>query len=168
MSPSTSPLVAAAGASFDLLLIAHVACALVGFGAVATTGVQAVRLARRAGTDPGASLRRYFAPGFNWAGRVLYGVPAFGFALLADSGGHLDLGEPWVLAGLGLWALSMLVAEVLIWPAEHRIQVALGGPELPGGVPSGLRRDCLLVGVGAAGLVGAFVVATVLMVAKPG
>ena len=34
-------------------------------------------------------LRRYFRPGFNWAGRFVYGIPVFGFALIAMSHGCL-------------------------------------------------------------------------------
>jgi hypothetical protein len=161
--PFGSGLVAAANAGFDLLIVAHVASALVGFGAVAASGLQAARLSRARG-DPGGGLRRYFAPGVNWAGRVLYLVPAFGFALLADSGGRMDAGDPWVVAGLVLWGLCLVAAETLIWPAERRIQSAVAAGE--GG--TALRRDCLVVGAGAGALVAAFVAATVLMVAKPG
>jgi hypothetical protein len=161
--PFGSGLVAAADAGFDLLIVAHVASALVGFGAVAASGIQATRLSRAAG-DPSAGLRRYFAPGANWAGRVLYLVPAFGFALLADSGGRMDAGDPWVVAGLVLWSVSMVAAEALIWPAERRIQAGVAA----GGGGRALRRDCLVVAAGAGALVVAFVAATVLMVAKPG
>ena len=161
MPPFGSGLVAAANAGFDLLIVAHVASALVGFGAVAATGLQATRLARAAG-DPGAGLRRYFAPGVNWAGRAVYLVPAFGFALLADSGGRMDAGDPWVVVGIVLWGCSVGAAETLIWPAERRIQAALAAR---GVAP---RRDCLVVGTGAGALAAAFVAATVVMVAKPG
>src|SRR5665213_1749835 len=61
------------GAGFSVLLLLHVACAIVGFGAVAVTGVEA-RRAGRPPTGPGADgVRRYFSPGVNWAARALYG-----------------------------------------------------------------------------------------------
>ncbi len=152
-------------AGFDLLLIGHVACAIVGFGALVASGVQAARLGRVGGGGLPANLRRYFAPGTNWAGRVLYGVPVFGFLLLADSGGRLALGDPWVLAGLVLWGISALAAELVLWPAERRIQSALATGARAAGA---LSRECRLVGGlgGALGIV--FVAATVLMVARPG
>jgi uncharacterized membrane protein len=155
---------------FDLLLIAHVACTLFGFGALVTSGVQATRLSRRGLDGAGDTLRRYFAPGVNWVGRVLYGVPVFGFALLADSGGHLRIGYPWVVAGLTLWAAAALVAEVLFWPAERRIQLALVDTVAvvpAGSLPPSVRRDCRLIGVLGAALGVIFLVATVLMVARP-
>jgi hypothetical protein len=152
-------------AGFDLLLIAHVACAIVGFGALVTSGVQAVRLRRADPRSVPTTLRRYFAPGVNWAGRVLYGVPVFGLLLLADSSGRLRAGDPWVIAGLALWGISAVVAEVVLWPAERRIQTVLAEPGARS-APA-LARDCHLVASlgGALGLV--FVAATVVMVARP-
>ena len=166
MSPVPVVLAAStSNAGFDVLLFAHVICAIVGFGALVTTGVQAARLRRFDAASVPATLRRYFAPGFNWAGRVLYGVPVFGFLLLADSSGRLKPTDPWVIAGLGLWGAAVVVAEGVLWPAERRIQAILAAPAQDG--PGGLARDCgLAAGLGGAlGLV--FVVATVLMVARP-
>jgi uncharacterized membrane protein len=154
--------------AFDLLLIGHVASAIFGFGALATSGVQAVRLRRN---GPGSTVVRYFAPGVNWVGRVVYGVPLFGFALLADSHGHLRIGDAWVVAGLVLWALAIGAAEGLLWPAERRIQAALAaGPPDGASTPIGpsTRRDCAIVGLLGAVLAVIFITATVLMVAKPG
>jgi hypothetical protein len=159
---------------FDLLLVAHGGCALFGFGALVTSGIQAIRLRRAGPGGPGVTLLRYFAPGVNWVGRALYGVPLFGVALLADSGGHLRVGDAWVLAGLSLWTLAALLAEGLVWPAERRIQSALVSVPA-GGVPAGeagpaglsVRRDCLIVAVAGAVLAVVFLVATVLMVARP-
>jgi len=167
------PVVLGAGshsAGFDLLLIGHVACALVGFGAVATSGVQAARLSRCGPAGAGEGLRRYFAPGTNWVGRVLFGVPLLGFALVADSAGRWSVGEGWVVFGLVLWALAAVLAEALLWPAERRIQSALAAPaDATAGAPdrSDVRRDCLVVaGLGAA-LTVVFIAATVIMVAQP-
>jgi uncharacterized membrane protein len=163
---------------FDLLLIGHVACALLGFGAVATSAVQATRLLRTGGREVASSFRRYFAPGVNWVGRLLYGVPVLGLALLADSSGRFGIDDGWVLAGLLLWLLAAVVAEGVVWPAERRIQEGLtgagaetgagSGTETGAAAPAGLaRRDCLVVAVGGAGLVLLFVGATVVMVARP-
>ncbi|MGH9047431.1 MAG: DUF2269 family protein [Acidimicrobiales bacterium] len=151
---------------FDLLLIAHVATALVGFGTLVASGVQALRVQRTPPGELAESLRRYFTPGFNWAGRVVYGVPLFGFLLLADSGGHLRLSYPWVEAGLGLWVISILLAEGLLWPAERRIQAALAAGSVVG-LSSSVRRDCLVVAALGGFLGVVFVVVTVLMVARP-
>ena len=153
------------GAGFDLLLLAHVACVIVGLGAIVVSGVQARRLlAVPAGAPVPASLLRYFRPGTNWVGRTLFGVPLFGFALLADSGGAFDLGEGWVAIGLALWALAALSAEGLLWPAERRIQAALGDAAAAAGP---LRAPARRITAVAALLVVVLVTASVLMVAQP-
>jgi uncharacterized membrane protein len=155
---------------FDLLLVGHVACTLFGFGALVTSGIQATRLRRR-GAGGGETLRRYFAPGVNLVGRTVYGVPLFGFALLADSGGQLRIGEAWVVGGLASWAVAVALAEGFLWPAERRIQaaVAAGAPGVGGdALPAAVLRDCRLVGLLGAVLGAIFVAATVLMVARPG
>jgi len=167
------PVVLAAGshsAGFDLLLIGHVACALIGFGAVATSGIQAARLSRCGPAGAGEGLRRYFAPGTNWVGRVLFGVPLFGFALVADSAGRWSVGERWIVIGLVLWSLAAVLSEAVLWPAERRIQSALAvlSDGATGAAPPGdVRRDCLVVAGFAAALTALFVAATVIMVAQP-
>jgi hypothetical protein len=77
------------GAAFDIVLLLHVACVVVGLVTTATAAATATRLRRLLGSPiplP-APLRRYFRPGVNWAGRTVYGIPVFGFALVAMSQG---------------------------------------------------------------------------------
>ncbi len=63
-------------------------------------------------------MRRYFRPGVNWAGRALYGVPVFGFALVAASDGAFDAGDAFVAVGLVLWLVAAVLAEVVVWPGR--------------------------------------------------
>src|SRR5580700_9070148 len=90
------------GAAFDVVLLLHVACVVVGIVTVATAAATARRLGRlvRTAAPLPESLRRYFRPGVNWAGRTVYGIPVFGFALIAMSQGAYALGDGWVLGGL--------------------------------------------------------------------
>jgi hypothetical protein len=90
MTGSAGPL----GAGFDIVLIAHVACVVIGLASVVASGVVAARLRRRP-EDPGEQLVRYYTPGINWVGRVLYGVPVFGFVLLGLSQGSYGLDDGW-------------------------------------------------------------------------
>ncbi|MGH9018001.1 MAG: hypothetical protein ACRDY1_09675 [Acidimicrobiales bacterium] len=154
------------GALYSILLLLHVACAVLGFGALAMTGAQA-RRARRGPQAPGADgVRRYFSPGVNWAGRTLYGVPVFGFALLAASGGAFSAGDGFVVVGLGLWALAAAVAEMVLWPGERRIQEVVSRGWEPG-ADAGFAGDCRRVATAAAGLGVVFVAAVIIMVARP-
>ena len=63
------------------------------------------------------------------------------------------------------WSGAAVAAEGVLWPAERRIQagLAVGAPD-----GTALRRDCRVVEVAGALLGAVFLVATVLMVARPG
>ncbi len=115
------------GAAFDIVLLLHVVCVVVGLATVVTSAATASRLKRLMTTDAvlPETVARYFRPGVNWAGRTMYGIPIFGFALLVMSRGAYDLHDMWVTAGLGLFVLLVLVAEGMLWPAERRLQGTL-------------------------------------------
>jgi hypothetical protein len=152
------------GAAYTLLLLAHVAAAVVGFGALLVTGIQAARARRGPSARSADAVRRYFRPGVNWAGRVLYLVPVLGFALLAASKGDFDASDTFVVSGLAMWAAASIAAELVVWPAERRIQDQVSsGWEL---TPS-LDSDCVKVQLTTLFLSGVFVAAVVIMVAKP-
>jgi hypothetical protein len=152
------------GVVYSILLLLHVGFSVIGFGALALTGIQARRARRGPGAGGADGVRRFFRPGVNWAARTLYGVPILGFALVSSSRGAFSAGDGFVVAGLGLWALSTLVAEVVVWPGERRIQETVSGRWETGGR---FDNDCRRVAASAAVLCGVFVVAVVAMVAQP-
>src|SRR5271163_1017749 len=115
------------GAAFDIVLLLHVGCVVAGIVTLATAAATAARLRRLLGSslplpEP---LRRYFRPGINWAARSVYGIPAFGLALIALSQGAYALGQGWVLGGLASFATLAFVGEGVLWTAEQRLQIAL-------------------------------------------
>jgi hypothetical protein len=157
------------GAAFDIVLLLHVGCVVVGLVTTATAAATATRL-RRLLESPvplPESLRRYFRPGINWAGRTVYGIPVFGFALLALSRGAYALGQGWVLGGLALFAGVALVGEGVMWPAERRLQVALTSTDVPPPVEGSLDHDAAAMSRAATAALVLLVAGTVLMVAQP-
>jgi len=155
------------GALYSILVVVHVLCAVVGFGAVVLTGFQAAR-ARRDPSAPGAEgVRRYFRPGTNWAGRVVYGVPVFGFAVIGASGGAWRPGDAFVVAGLVIWLASAALAETVAWPGERRIQSLVTERWADARRSGELDRTCRQVMAAAAATGALFVVAVVVMVARP-
>ena len=148
-------------AAYDVVLLAHVLVAVVGLGAVVVAGGYALVL-RRSGPGP-ESVRRYYRPGVNWAGRVLFLIPVLGVALMALSHGDWSFADGWITIGLALWAVVAVAAEMALWPAERRLQVAVAGPT----TVAELRPLCLRVAWLSAALSVALVAATVIMVAKP-
>jgi hypothetical protein len=115
------------GPAFDVVLIIHVGCVVVALTTTVASALSAARLRTllRAATPLPDALRRYFRPGVNWAGRTIYGIPVFGFALLALGHGAYGLRDGWVMGGLVLFVGVALLAEGVLWPAERRLQVSL-------------------------------------------
>ena len=159
------------GAAFDIVLLLHVACVVVGLVTTATAAATASRLRRLLGSplplpEP---LRRYFRPGFNWAGRSVYGIPVFGFALIGMSQGAYALGQGWIVGGLALFGGVALVGEGVLWPAERRLQVALTAADAPDSSTSGESLDSDVVSMSCAAVAALvlLIAGTVLMVAQP-
>lgn len=144
-------------ALFEVVLAAHILCAVVGFGSVGVTGAYA-SLARP-WPDHGAvpdSVRRYFRPGPNWASRVMFGVPVFGL-ILAGMGGGGDLGQPWLWIGSGLWLFAAILAAGVVWPAERRIASIVNEGETAS-IDEPARRASRAAGAVDIAVVAAFVV----------
>ena len=170
--------------AYDLVLLAHVLSALAGLVAVVAAGGFALVLRaalRRDGPLPEA-LVRYYRPGVNWVGRVLFAVPVFGAALIAMSGGGWSWSDTWVSLGMGIWAVVAVAAEAVLWPGERHLQDVVTARS---GVPSADRADgaasahdgpgptpddgarCLQAGLVGLGLGVALVAVGFMMVAKP-
>lgn len=150
-------------AAYDIVLLAHVLSALVGLGTVAVAGAYAWALLRSGPQSASESVRRYYRPGVNWAGRVLVLVPVLGIALIAMSQGDWSFSDGWVVAGLMLWTVAVAVAEGVLWPAERRLQSAVVDPS----TGTDVRATCLQVVGTAGGVAVVLVVAMVVMVVKP-
>jgi hypothetical protein len=151
----------ARGAGYDIVLLAHVLSVLVGFGAVAAAGGYALALARSG--PESEPIRRYYRPGVNWAGRILFLVPILGMVLILMSHGQYGYSDQWVGTGLVLWAVVATIGELALWPAERRLQVAVGDPA----PVIDLRAQSLRVAGMSAAVLILLIVATVVMVAKP-
>jgi uncharacterized membrane protein len=164
---------------YDLVLLAHVLTAVVGLVAVGIAGGCALALRRAlvTGGPVPEALARYYRPGINWAGRVLFLVPVLGIALLAMSGGQWSFADGWVSMGMAVWAAVAIAAESVLWPAERRLQEVVaargtGDGQDPGPVDGagGLHEVtglCLRTGAMGLALAAALVVVAVVMVAKP-
>jgi uncharacterized membrane protein len=148
------------------LIVLHVVSAVVGFGAIALTGVYA-GLARRRADE---AVRRYFRPGTNWAARAVYAVPVLGVVLVATSNGSDRYSQTWVWVSLLLWVLATTLAHAVVWPGERRIQqlVAEPPPADTGDRRPELDRAGRRVEWAAVAIDVAFVAVIVLMVARPG
>jgi hypothetical protein len=158
------------GPAFDVVLILHVGCVVVGLTTTVASAATAVRLRTLLRTSvpfPDA-VRRYFRPGVNWAGRAIYGIPVFGFLLLALSHGAYSLADGWVMGGLAILVGMVLIAEGVLWPAERRLQGSVA-TVCEGGLTAAdsLGRDARALVLAAAVTLALLVAGSALMVAQP-
>jgi hypothetical protein len=157
------------GAAFDIVLLLHVVCVVVGIVTTVTAVATAARLRRLLGASVPLPepVRRYFRPGVNWAGRAIWGIPVFGFALLAMSQGAYDLRDGWVVGGLVIFVVVALLAEGVLFPAERRVQAGLGSDGGPVPDADATGHDATLMVRAAGTALVLLVLATVLMIAQP-
>jgi uncharacterized membrane protein len=158
------------GPAFDVVLILHVGCVVVGLTTTVASALSAGRLRTllRTATLPPEAVLRYFRPGVNWAGRTIYGIPIFGFALLALGHGDYALRDGWVMGGLAIFVGIVLLAEGVLWPAERRLQVSLVAASDGGtAADESVRRDARAMELSAAVTLVLLVVGSALMVAQP-
>ncbi len=123
--------------AYDLVLLAHVLAAVAALVAVVASGgfALALRGALRSGRPLTEPVVRYFRPGVNWVGRVLFAVPVLGIVLMAMSGGEWSWSDTWISMGTGAWALVAVIAEAVLWPGERHLQTVVAGRT--GGGPDG-------------------------------
>lgn len=144
------------------LVAAHVVCAVLGFGAVALSGVyggfargaQNGRPGRVDGNE-GEEVTRYFASR-GWAEWLIVPVPFLGAAALAARPAKGDLGDVWVLGGIVIWVAATALLVGAVRPAEDLIRRGAGGGRA--------GRRLMWSSIGSNLL---FVVALALMVTQP-
>jgi uncharacterized membrane protein len=158
-------------AAYAALVTLHVICAVVGFGAVAISGVYGATARHQDREAASEETRRYFRSRGQAEWLVLV-VPFLGAAALAVRRGGGDFGEAWVVAAAVVWLVAAVLLLSVVRPAERRIRDQIQA--IPGDPPG--RPDRQLVGPARAGnrlmwaAIGCdvlFVVALVLMVYQP-
>jgi uncharacterized membrane protein len=157
------------GPAFDIVLIIHVGCVVVSLVTLVAGATTAARLRRllSAGESLPEAVARYFRPGVNWAGRSVYGIPVFGFLLIALGHGAYSLRDGWILGGLAILVAMVFLAEGTLWPAERRLQVSLV-PVHAGGAPGEeVQRDARAMMLSAELALVLVVLGSALMIAQP-
>ena len=145
---------------YDVLVALHVVSAVVGFGAVALSGVYGATARHAGGPDEGEEVARYFrSPGrAQW---LILLVPFLGAAALGTRPEGADFAAVWVVTAAVLWLAAAVLLLFAVLPAERRIRAAGGraGPTADAG-----RR--LMWAAAASDVL--FVAALVLMIGQPG
>ena len=145
---------------YDVLLLAHIVCAIGGFGANGLAGLYASQLYPTASEG---ALKYFSSPKF-YAEKLIYLVPVFGLIMISVSHGVSELAKPWIIFGLGTWIIAIGVAQVLVWPAERGVAQAVSA----GAGGSDVKILARRLARGAMILDVIFLVTFVLMIAQPG
>ena len=165
---------------FKTVLVLHILCAIVGFGAVMLNAIYGNEVRKRPGPDGmavfDANLRvshigEYF----------IYAVFVFGFLLVLLSDDVYEFSQTWVWLAMLLYVIALGLSHGVLFPALKRMRVLMGelaaaGPPPAGGPPAGgpppqvVEMEALGKRVGATGAaLNLFVVAIlVIMIWKPG
>jgi Predicted integral membrane protein (DUF2269) len=166
------------GGIYKLVLVLHILCAIVGFGAVYLNGVYGAEMKKRRGTDAIAIYEANFRVS-KIGEYVIYGVFIFGLALVGLSDSAWKFSQTWVWLASALFIIGLGVSHGVLLPAVKRMgvlmreMVAAGPP--PAGAPAGpppqaVEMEALGKRVGAAGVFLNLLVVAILflMVWKPG
>jgi uncharacterized membrane protein len=131
VTPLLAPPLASAVGDRDLyraLIVAHVVCAVVGFGSLAISGVYGFTSRHPGGPGAVDEARRYFRSPGRLELLILI-VPVLGVGALAVEPAGRGIGQLWALLALGVWAVAAAVLVGVVRPAERRLRVALAGAE---------------------------------------
>ena len=159
---------------YKLVLVLHVLCAIVGFGAVFLNGVYGNEMKRRRGPD---ALAIYEA---NWkvskiGEYFIYAVFVLGLALVGMSDEVWKFSQTWVWLAIVLYVVAIGLSHGVLMPSVKRIGVLMremvaAGPPTGGPPPQAAEMEQLGKRVAATGatLDLMLIAILVLMVFKPG
>jgi hypothetical protein len=166
---------------YKLCLIAHIFCAIVGFGAVFLNGVYGQQMkARMMGGKPNEALAIYEAN--EQVSRIgeyfIYAVFIFGFAVLGLSDSLFKFSQTWVWLSVVLYIVAIGLSHGVLMPAVKRMgvlmrEIVAAGPPPPGAAgppPQAAEMAELGKKIGVVGpTLDVFMIAVLfLMVWKPG
>jgi uncharacterized membrane protein len=160
---------------YKVVLVAHIFCAVVGFGAVYLNALYGQEIRKRGGAEGAAifdaNLRvsmigQYF----------IYAVFVLGLALVGLSDDTWELSQTWVWLAVVIFLLAVGLSHIVMWPTLRKMRALMGemtapGPPSGSGPPPQVAEITALgkrVGITGVVLNLAVVALLVLMVFKPG
>jgi hypothetical protein len=130
-------LTAPGGWLYHLLVLAHVTCAVGGFGSLAYRGY-VLALARERSDAAAAGALAVYAQVSRVGEVLVYGMVVFGIAAVGASGSRDYFHRAWVIAALAVFVAMMGALHGMVRPAERRYRDALVElAQMPGTPPPG-------------------------------
>ena len=162
--------------AYDIVLVLHILCAIIGFGAVMLNGIYGQQVKARQGREGLAifqanklvsSIGEYF----------IYAVFLFGIVLVLLSDDAWDFGQTWVWLSIVIYLIAISVSRGLLFPRVNRMEALMTelasgpAPAGTGGPPPQVAQLEVLgkqLGIISSILHLALVLIIILMVTKPG
>lgn len=161
------------GSFYNVLLVLHILSVVVGFGTLFLLPLVDARARDEAG-PVGLGISRTMASVAKIGEYLIYAVPILGILLVVASDDRLDMGDPWVSVSFVLYIVAVGVYHGMVRRAGKEMDAVLAGmgsaPAGGGRPPEVAQLDKLVQqrAIGMAVIDVAVVVATFLMVFKPG
>jgi uncharacterized membrane protein len=164
--------------AYKIVLLLHILCAIVGFGAVILNGLYGRESKRRPG--PGGLAITEANLAVSQVGEYfIYAVFVFGISLVLMSDKAWKFSQTWVILAMTFYVIGIAVSHAVLFPNAKRIRnlaaelVAAGPP--PAGAPPGpppqvaeMERSGKILGIASTFLHLLLVAILVLMIWKPG
>jgi uncharacterized membrane protein len=163
---------------YKLLLVLHIFCAIVGFGAVYLNAIYGRQIQKRQGREGLAIFEANFR--VSAIGQYfIYGVFVFGVLLVLTSDEAWEFSQTWIWVSMALYIVGIGVSHGVLLPAVKRMGVLMrelvdAGPPAAGAPPGPPPQVAELqalgprVGASSAFLDVLLIVILALMVWKPG
>ncbi|MCP5031561.1 MAG: DUF2269 family protein [Actinomycetia bacterium] len=156
-------------ALFQIVILLHIAAAIVGFGGMIAHSTYHAR-AFRAPAGIARTLLEATSGVAKWADYGIYAVLPLGIVAIAVSDETFSMGDPWVSASFLVWFLLLGAIHGAVRPAiktmTGRAEAVEPGTVLETDDEASTAAQKLMIGEGASQLL--LVIALVLMVWKPG
>ncbi len=168
-------MVAAYGSdAYKIVLVLHILCAIVGFGAVFLNGIYGQQAKTRRGPEGLAVSQANFLVS-SIGEYFIYAVFLLGIVLVLIGDNLFDFGQTWIWLAMLLFLSSLAVSHLMLRPRVKRMQALMEevivGPPPAGGPPPQVAEMEQLgkqIGMIAPALQVVLVVILFLMVFKPG
>jgi uncharacterized membrane protein len=159
---------------YDIVLVLHILCAIVGFGAVFLNGIYGQQAKARRGRE-GLAISQANLLVSEVGSYFIYAVFVFGILLVLIGDNVFDFGQTWIWLSMLLFIAALVVSLGLLRPTVRRMHVLMEemiatGPSQAGPPPQAAEMEVLGKRLGIIGpaLDLTMVVILVLMVFKPG
>jgi len=163
---------------YDFVLVLHIFCAIVGFGAVFLNGIYGAQMKTRMQSGRVAEAIGIFEANHKVSQigeYFIYAVFVFGFALLGLSDSVIEFSQTWVWLSIVIYVLALGLSHGVLMPAVKRMgvlmhEMAAGPPPVGGPPPQAVEMASIGKKLGVVGpiLDLSMIVVLVLMVYKPG